>query len=474
MSLFTTIDLSELPPPSLIEELDYETLLAATKTELQSLAPDLDVENLLESDPISKLLEVMAYRELHLRQRINESAQGVMLATATGSNLDNLAALVNIQRLEIEAGDPGASPPVPPVLEDDERLRSRTQLAFEGFSTAGPEGAYIYHAMSASALVKDVAVYSDAPGEVDVRILSSEGDGSASTDLITVVSERLNQNEIRPITDVVQVNSADIVPYSVNVTLVLFPGVGAQEVLASARAAVQTFVEKQHSLGIDITRAGLFAALYQPGVQNVQLHTPAGDILIERHQAPHGVLGTIDAVAHPTAIPSNMAAAINFTNTSTTAGTIEGTVTITAALEDLDLTHYLLYWGANNAEKLPLGTKLYSFIDNQLTLDHSGIEDLLVTSADGAVIYLEGPDFTVDTATGVVTAINNAIENTTVRIRYALPPIAEIAKGDALTHTFAADTPIPLGATHLLALSKNEYGEMVAGVSAPIDIAGQS
>ena len=37
MSLFTSINLSELPPPSIIEELDYETLLAATKTELQSL-----------------------------------------------------------------------------------------------------------------------------------------------------------------------------------------------------------------------------------------------------------------------------------------------------------------------------------------------------------------------------------------------------------------------------------------------------
>jgi len=115
MSLFTSIDLSELPPPSIVEALDYEAILAATKNELQFIAPEIDVDNLLESDPISKLLQVVAYREMHLRQRINESAQGVMLATATGPNLDNLAALVNIKRLVIDPGDPDAS--IDPVFE---------------------------------------------------------------------------------------------------------------------------------------------------------------------------------------------------------------------------------------------------------------------------------------------------------------------------------------------------------------------
>ncbi len=470
MSLFTSIDLSELPPPSIVEELDYETILVATKAELQAITPTLDVNNLLDSDPMSKLLEIMAYRELHLRQRINEAARGVMLATATDANLDNLAALVNILRLQTDPGDPEASPPVPPTYEDDERLRIRTQLAFEGFSTAGPEGAYIFHALSASASVKDVGVYSEAPGVVDVRILSGDGDGSASGTLITAVKDVLNSEKIRPITDYVVVQSADIVPYSITATLMLFPGVGAQEVLNSAQKAVQGFADKHHALGIDITRAGLFAVLYQPGVQNVNLQAPAQDILIERSQAAYGSLGTIDYIEHPSAAPGNLAAAISFTNATATAGEIEGSVTLTQAVEDYDITYYALYWGANNAEKVPSGVKNYSFSGASgsqiLTLDHSNIENLLITSDDGKTLYLESQDYSV--ASGVITAINAAIENTTVRVSYALPPIIEIAKGSTLTHTFAANTLIPTNATHLIVFTKNEFGEMLEGVGVVI------
>ena len=466
MSLLTSIDLSELPPPSIVEELDYETLLAATKTELQGIAPDLDLENLLESDPISKLLEIIAYRELHLRQRINEAAKGVMLATASGANLDNLAALLNIHRLETDPGDPDATPPVESTYEDDERLRKRTQLAFEGFSTAGPQGAYIFHALSASALVKDVAVYSEAPGQVEVRILSSEDDGTASPELLSDVEAVLNSDKIRPITDLVIVQSADIVPYTVAATLILFSGVGAQEVLNSVQTAAQAFVEKHHNLGIDITRAGLFSALYQPGVQNIELHSPAEDILIERSEAPYGTLGTIDYVEHPTAAPYNLATGISFSNTSTTAGVIEGTVTISAAEEEHDISHYALYWGANNAEKLPCGAKNYTFSGDTLSLDHRQVENLLITSIDGKTIYLEGQDFSV--SDGVVTALNAAIEDITVRVSYGLPPIVDLAKSGSLSYTFAANTEIPYGASHLLVFTKNEFGEMLLGLSTPI------
>ena len=71
-------------------------------------------------------------------------------------------------------------------------------------------------------------------------------------------------------------------------------------------------------------------------------------------------------------------------------------------------------------------------------------------------------------ATALRTAINDAIENTRVRVQYALPPIVELAKDGPLTHAFAANTPIPVGATHLIVFTKNEYGEMLAGVSAAI------
>ena len=93
------IDLSQLPAPQIIETLDYETIRDQMLAHLAELLPGWTASD-LESDPAVKILEVAAYRELLLRQRVNEAARGVMLAFAAGSDLDQLAAFPNVQRLE--------------------------------------------------------------------------------------------------------------------------------------------------------------------------------------------------------------------------------------------------------------------------------------------------------------------------------------------------------------------------------------
>lgn len=178
MSRFAAINLAKLPAPDVVETISFEAVLAGMIADLQARDPAFTA--LLESDPAIKILEVAAYREILLRQRVNEAAQAVMLAHAVGSDLDHLAALFGVERLLVSPGDPEARPPVPPVYETDDRLRARTQLALEGFSTAGPEGAYIFHALAASPLAKDIAVTSPLPGEVVVTVLSTEGDGSTA------------------------------------------------------------------------------------------------------------------------------------------------------------------------------------------------------------------------------------------------------------------------------------------------------
>ncbi len=92
-----TIDLSLLPAPTVVDPLDYESLLADRKATLISLYPEEQREAIartltLESEPIVKLLQENAYRELLLRQRVNEAAQAVMLGYASGSDLDQLGA----------------------------------------------------------------------------------------------------------------------------------------------------------------------------------------------------------------------------------------------------------------------------------------------------------------------------------------------------------------------------------------------
>ncbi|HGF6568823.1 TPA: baseplate assembly protein, partial [Yersinia enterocolitica] len=147
----STIDLSQLPAPLAVEALDYETLLAERKAELIALYPVDEQAAItrtlsLESEPLVKLLQENTYRELVLRQRVNEAAQAVMVAYAHGSDLDQLGANNNVQRLIITPADPDAIPPIAAVMESDTDFRLRIPQAFEALSVAGPTGAYEAHA----------------------------------------------------------------------------------------------------------------------------------------------------------------------------------------------------------------------------------------------------------------------------------------------------------------------------------------
>lgn len=263
----TAVDLSRLPPPDVVEVLDYETILADLRASLIAAVPGFDA--LLESDPAIKLLEIVAFREVLLRQRVNDGARAVMVAYATGADLDNLAALFGVTRLLTGTN----------TQEDDDALRRRVLLAPESYSVAGPAGAYIFHALSADGDVLDAAATSPAPGEVVVSLLSRTGDGTASPALIAAVEAVVNDDGIRPLTDQVTVQSATIIPFNVDARLTLFPGPDAALILASANASLDELLESQRRIGRDITRSALFAAIHVAGVQNVELVEPAADVL---------------------------------------------------------------------------------------------------------------------------------------------------------------------------------------------------
>lgn len=288
---FTAVDLSQLAVPDVVETLDFEAILAAMLADLRARDPEFDA--LVESDPAFKILQVAAYRETILRQRVNDAAKAVLLAYAGGADLDQIAANYNVARLVIDPGNPAAIPPVPPTMETDTSLRRRVQLSFEGFSTAGPVGAYIFHALGADPDVLDVSVASPTPGNVVVTVLSRQGNGAASAGLITTVNGVLSADQIRPLTDNVTVQSATIVNYTVSAVLTLFPGPDSAVVLAQAQAALATYIADTQRLGRDITRSAVFAALHQPGVQNVALTSPAADIVITPAQAPFCTLTTV-------------------------------------------------------------------------------------------------------------------------------------------------------------------------------------
>ncbi|CHC77922.1 baseplate assembly protein [Salmonella enterica] len=287
-----TIDLSQLPPPVVVEPLDFETLFAQRKAAFIAMYPEDEQEEIartleLESEPITMLLEENCYRELLLRQRVNEAARAVMLAYSTDSDLDNLAVNFNVERLTIQEEDDSVTPPIEAVMESDPDLRTRTQQAFEGLSVAGPTAAYEFWGRSADGRVADISAVSPTPACVTISVLSREGDGTASDDLLSVVAAALNDEEVRPVADRVTVQSAEIVPYQIDATLYIYPGPEAEPVRQASEQQLQAYIAAQNRLGRDIRLSAIYAALHVEGVQRVELTQPVADIVLSDYQASH-------------------------------------------------------------------------------------------------------------------------------------------------------------------------------------------
>lgn len=265
------VDLARLPAPQLLEDLDYEALYQADLQTFRAHLGDAWTAQ-LESDPVCKLLEVGAYRKLLNRARINDAAKALLLAYAQGSDLDQLAANVSLQRLLIQTEDRTQVPPLEALFEADAALRERVQLVYEGLTTAGPRNSYILHARNASGLVADATAESPSPAVVDVTVLSLEGNGVADAQLLAQVAAYLNDDDIRPVADRVSVRSAEVLPYRIDATLYIADsGPESEAVLAECRRRLQAWINPRRRLGVEVARSGIDAQLHIGGVSRVEL-----------------------------------------------------------------------------------------------------------------------------------------------------------------------------------------------------------
>jgi phage-related baseplate assembly protein len=277
----STVDLARLAPPTIVEQLDYEVILARKIARVRELLPTFDAT--VDSDPAVKILQVAAYDELLLRQDFNERLQARLVAYATGATLDHIGAAIGLARLVVTPANSATGAAA--VYESDDAFRARIVLGPEGFAAAGPELAYVARAKDASARVLDASATTPAPGEVLVSVLSSDGDGTADADLLAKVEAIVTNKAVRPMGDLVSVASARLVPFVVTASLWTFAGPDAGLVVASARAKLDAYLAGSRRLGRDITRSGLYAALTVEGVQRVDLTSPATNIVCDLTQA---------------------------------------------------------------------------------------------------------------------------------------------------------------------------------------------
>jgi phage-related baseplate assembly protein len=286
----TPIDLTQLPAPSVVEVLDFESILASRKAHLLSLLPEAERAAVtalleLESEPATKLLEENAYQETILRNRVNDAGKAVMLAFALDGDLDQLGANVNVARLVITPANPNALPPVAAVMEDNDAYRLRIQEAPDGLSVAGPKASYEFHARSSDGRVKDASATSPAPASVTVTVLANDATGIASAELLATVARALNAEEVRPLGDRLTVQAAQVIDYQIEATLFIGVGPEVPILLDAARANAVRVSQPRRPLGHSIYRSACSAAVHVEGVRKVVLTSPAVDIELNATQA---------------------------------------------------------------------------------------------------------------------------------------------------------------------------------------------
>ena len=284
-----TFSITNLPEPELIEELDYEAIFRELMADFLERHPNYTA--LLESDPAVKLLQVVAYRELILRQRVNDAFKATLLAFSGGGDLDNLAAFYGVERQ---------------TSEPDSDLRSRTIERIKGSSTAGGAAWYRIAILSNEGpAIKDAsgteldtlgAVYgltrntlqnesdTDFRARVLQEALGGHGDGAASSQLLQAVNTKVQADDVRVITDTVEVISATIVEVNVVANVYLYPDQPAA-ILNGLEQSIRTAFAAEGGLGWDLATSWLISRLHVQGVQRVELLSPATTVVADSHVA---------------------------------------------------------------------------------------------------------------------------------------------------------------------------------------------
>jgi phage-related baseplate assembly protein len=237
------------------EHLTFEDILAEIKVKLPSEI------TLLESDPAAKILEIVAFREMILRERINSAAQANLLAFASGNDLDYLAEFYGVERQEGES---------------DNAFRLRIKARIAAFSNAGSKEHYRFHALSSSPHVKDALASSPDPGLVKISILSDSEDGQASEELLGIVRNYINRDDIKMLTDTVQIVGCNIIPLDIVV-----------EIAANNSFALQSirdnFIKKfnaSKALGWSPSISWIIANLFTDDVTHIKVIQPEVDVVV--------------------------------------------------------------------------------------------------------------------------------------------------------------------------------------------------
>lgn len=168
-------------------------------------------------------------------------------------------------------------------IEADDAYAERIRIAPEGYSCAGPSGAYEYYAKTASQRIIDVKARQITPGVVGIYPLM-EGGTLSTPEEKNAILEVCNEKHVRPLTDKVQVLDPETVFYDLSVTYYIADKSQEDAIQQNVDAARADYINWQKTkLGRGIDPSELYARLQKAGAKRI-IVTPNDYIKLEEYQ----------------------------------------------------------------------------------------------------------------------------------------------------------------------------------------------
>lgn len=158
----------------------------------------------------------------------------------------------------------------------DEEFYELMRASQDAYTTAGSEGAYIYHAKRVSTEIADVAVTRPADGCVALYVLMEDGT-AAGTEVKNAVQAACSPADVRPLTDQVSVADPETVEYDIDFKFYIPQSspYSSTEILKAVDEAVEKYEAWQSGkLGRDINPDKLREYLAGTGVKRIELNAP--------------------------------------------------------------------------------------------------------------------------------------------------------------------------------------------------------
>ncbi|MDD3012626.1 MAG: baseplate J/gp47 family protein [Candidatus Gastranaerophilales bacterium] len=199
------------------------------------------------------------------------------LSGEINSLLSNLPDINSVSNISVTSG--GADE------EENDPYRERIKQAPEQFSNAGSRGAYEYLTKSAHQDIIDVAVINPTAGVVKVYPLTKSG--NPTSEIINAVSNILDDDTKRPLTDLVIVESPLKIDFSITADVTIFDWADQTLVKAEIELKLDAYIsDLKLKLGKDIVPAQIISIILGvSGVYNVNLVNPAYQALDESEWA---------------------------------------------------------------------------------------------------------------------------------------------------------------------------------------------